>query len=229
MKCEDRFEMLFRYSEGDLGPREALELETHLNDCDACRSRLAKLRGMESCVRRSLAQRPPSPDLSRSVMRAVTREDKPQRRGWMWMWKHASAYVAVGMLLGGFMRPHVLPEQPTVIATMTPSVTLPGIIQSMNKPKPQPPTQAEAKHARFRPCGCPILTAKCSGCRMDCSPKTRRSHRSKVSIPEKPITPTVAAPTNIALARTDKLSIEPKGLNDARLIISPDTEKSATP
>lgn len=223
--------MLFRYSEGDLGPREALELETHLSECAACRRRLNKLRDMESCVRQSLAQRPHSPDISNSVMRCVVRESKSQRRGWMWMWKSAPAYIAVGMLLGGLIRPHLLPQEPTVIATMTPSVTLPGIVQSMNKPKIEAATPAKPKPymEAALPCRCLALSGQCKECNMGRRPKRHVLRRSGAPIPEKPMTPTVATPTNIALVRTNELSIEPRGLNDARLIITPDREKSETP
>jgi hypothetical protein len=210
------------------------EAETHLSGCAACRERLARLQAMESCVRESLAERPPSPDFSRSVMRTLAREAKSRQRGWTWMWTSAAACIAAGALLGGMLGPHVFPSKPPVIASgMIPGILAPNTYSPISEAGKRPTSPGKEKPSTVAslPCKCRIPARERGEGKMK-RPTGDDAPKQGVSITERTSQAShllQASPTSIALADSTGSGIEPKGLNDARLIITPDMEKPTTP
>lgn len=83
---------------GDLDEPKRSELEAHLRECTLCAARIAKLRGMVSCIEGSLAQPEVGPDITGQVMSRILPEPRPARR-FVWFFAAGAAVAACLLLL----------------------------------------------------------------------------------------------------------------------------------
>lgn len=103
MKCDWRTEAIALYIEGDLPAKQALELEQHIQSCDACRQFLTEMASTET-IFKSLNSEFVEPAILRNIRSRVLEEvvklDAP--RGWFWgglRWRYA-LFGAVALLFG---------------------------------------------------------------------------------------------------------------------------------
>ena len=111
MKCNERFDQLEAYADGELSRAERAELEGHLQACSTCRERLEKLQVIRRCVRDSLAEPIPAPDLADSIMANLPSSRTPLVRRWALGW---AVGLVMGLLVGWIVRGPGLAERPAL-------------------------------------------------------------------------------------------------------------------
>lgn len=95
MSCHETRELIHGYLDGELDLVKSLEIESHLEDCDACAQTYKGVRGLRSALAQSAVRFDPPKDFERQVRSALRREDKPQRRSTIFRWQWLLAATSV--------------------------------------------------------------------------------------------------------------------------------------
>ena len=106
MDCNEAIELLPAQVDGELGPRDALRIEQHLQGCAACRVEYAQLVAVRAAVKEHATYFTAPHDLARRIGRALPAAPVPRaRRTWDWTNAGAllAAMVAVAWSLGLYL------------------------------------------------------------------------------------------------------------------------------
>jgi anti-sigma-K factor RskA len=132
---------LAAYALGALDEREAVELQAHLGDCEACRARLRWLQPAVDLLGRSVEQLEPPARLRRRLMATVRAEDRqasgagvPGREPSRWrdwgavLWRPATAVAAGALIVAGAAAGYLLhePGESSSVVTARPSSAAPA-------------------------------------------------------------------------------------------------------
>jgi anti-sigma factor RsiW len=142
MNCEQRFQLLFPYSTGELAQEEMAEMKAHLEMCDTCATRVTSLRALESCVRETLHKPTHSPKLANTVMAVLAFPARQPRRGWVWAWSVAACLVVVLLARSVFVAsptrtvkpaPEHRPKERIIATDKLPEDTAPLVVPTINE------------------------------------------------------------------------------------------------
>ena len=106
MDCNEAIELLPAQVDGELGLRDALRIEQHLQGCAACRAEYAQLVAVRAAVKEHATYFAAPHDLARRIGRALPAAPVPRaRRTWDWTNAGAllAAMVAVAWSLGLYL------------------------------------------------------------------------------------------------------------------------------
>src|SRR5260370_27307500 len=101
-RCEVQFERLSAFVDGELDPREELELRRHIERCDRCRSIVETLLATKAAVASTAEVRPVPHSLRERVSELVT--ERPRRPG-IWLLIIPSLAAAMIVLVIAIYRP----------------------------------------------------------------------------------------------------------------------------
>ena len=93
MDCNEAIELLPAQVDGELGPRDALRIEQHLQGCAACRAEYAQLVAVRAAVKEHATYFTAPHDLTRRIGRALPAVPVPRARR-TWDWTNAGALLA---------------------------------------------------------------------------------------------------------------------------------------
>lgn len=86
MNCNDRYDDLILYLDGELDPAAASEMKLHLEECEVCRQKLGALESVQSCLRDSLSELEQSPGITGSVLAGIPHQSGSK----VWRWVTAA-------------------------------------------------------------------------------------------------------------------------------------------
>ena len=93
MDCKEAVELLPAHVDAELGARDALRMEQHLQGCAACRTEYTQLAAARAAVKKHAAYFTAPEELTRRIERALPAAPVP--RGWhAWHWPNAAALAA---------------------------------------------------------------------------------------------------------------------------------------
>ena len=95
MSCHETRELIHGYLDGELDLVKSLEIESHLEDCDACAKTYKGVRGLRSALAHSAVRFDPPTNFEGQVRSALRREDKPHRRSTIFRWQWLVAATSV--------------------------------------------------------------------------------------------------------------------------------------
>ena len=87
MNCHETRELIHGYLDGELDLVKSLEIESHLEDCDACAQTYKGVRGLRSALAQSAVRFDPPKNFEGRLRSALRREDEPQRRSTIFRWQ----------------------------------------------------------------------------------------------------------------------------------------------
>ncbi len=93
MDCKEIVELLPAQVDGELGPREALRVDQHLQGCAPCRAEYAQLAAARAAVKKHATYFAAPGDLARRIERALPPAPVPRNRR-VWSWPNAGALLA---------------------------------------------------------------------------------------------------------------------------------------
>ncbi len=93
MDCKEAIELLPAHVDAELGTRDALRMEQHLQGCAACRAEYAQLAAARAAVKKHATYFTAPDELTRRIGRALP--SAPLPRAWRaWGWPNAAALLA---------------------------------------------------------------------------------------------------------------------------------------
>jgi anti-sigma factor RsiW len=93
LSCQQTHELIHGYLDGELDLVKSLEIEKHLEHCDACTQNYEALRSLQSHVSDSSLRFEPPASLEKRLRASLRREEKPQP--WIFRWRWAVAAVSL--------------------------------------------------------------------------------------------------------------------------------------
>ncbi|MGC8668021.1 MAG: zf-HC2 domain-containing protein [Chthonomonadales bacterium] len=152
--CDEIWELLCAYCDGEASRDEVLRVEAHLHDCPECRVAAHLLRQTSQVLRSEELVGPP-PDLRERILAATVLQPR-RHRNWRWPWylpalRPVPLPLLAGIGIAAILGMVVVPKgsaptfkvfggaiQPEIAARSAASAALPA-------PAPAPPTTREAK------------------------------------------------------------------------------------
>ena len=101
MSCDATPDLIHGYLDGELDLVKSLEVEKHLQDCDACTHTHQAIRSVQSVVGRNGVRFDPPANLENRLRSALRQENEPERKSfvnrWRWIVALASLLVVIGL------------------------------------------------------------------------------------------------------------------------------------
>jgi anti-sigma factor RsiW len=108
LNCDETRDLIHAYADGELDLVKSIDVEKHLQHCDACSQNYLSIRNVQSVAAHSSVRFEPSADLEKRVRAKLRRENKPQRRSfvvrWRWLVALTSFVIVVGAVTTIFTR-----------------------------------------------------------------------------------------------------------------------------
>lgn len=92
MNCKETRELLPAHVDHELGVREAMDIDTHLQGCPACQAEYAQQTAARAAVKKHATYFAAPADVVRRIQRGLPMPAAPARR--TWNWTHAGAVLA---------------------------------------------------------------------------------------------------------------------------------------
>ena len=99
MSCQQTHELIHGYLDGELDLVKSLEIEKHLEQCEACTQNYEALRGLQSRLRDNTLRFEPPAKLEKSLRSALRHEEKPRSPIFRWNWAVAAASLLAAIVL----------------------------------------------------------------------------------------------------------------------------------
>jgi anti-sigma factor RsiW len=93
ISCQDTQRAIPWLLDDEIEPTQLLELEAHMNECDACRAELEREAVLRASVRRALEVQIAPLALRRSIRELLDREYRRRQLPWVQLWPAAAAAV----------------------------------------------------------------------------------------------------------------------------------------
>jgi anti-sigma factor RsiW len=117
MTCDDARGLLTAYVDSELDVAHNLEVERHLDKCEACTRIVASQEKVRSAIQASGLSYEPSPDLSKRIETALRGPVKPAARPRMsWPWLAAAAAILLALVLLSRLPMGRVPASDTLVA-----------------------------------------------------------------------------------------------------------------
>lgn len=103
MECKETRNLLPAHADRELGLREAIEIDRHMQNCSGCRGEFARQHALREAVKKHATYFAAPGHLERRILSALPHEaPQPKRRGkstWPWGWLNAGAVLASAFAL----------------------------------------------------------------------------------------------------------------------------------
>jgi anti-sigma factor RsiW len=87
LSCHETRELIHGYLDGELDLVRSLEVESHLEDCDACGQTYKGVRGLRAALGQSAVRFDPPKNFEGQLRSALRHEDRPDRRSITFSWR----------------------------------------------------------------------------------------------------------------------------------------------
>lgn len=100
MSCDATPDLIHGYLDGELDLVKSLEVEKHLQDCDACTQTHQAIRSVQSAVGRNGVRFDPPANLEKRLQSALRRENEPERKSFVNRWRWIVALTSLLIVIG---------------------------------------------------------------------------------------------------------------------------------
>ena len=101
MTCDETPDLIHPYLDGELDLVKSMEVQKHLQDCDACTQTHQAMRSVQSAAGRNGVKFDPPANLKKRLRLALRRENEPKRKPfvvrWRWIGALASLLIVIGL------------------------------------------------------------------------------------------------------------------------------------
>ena len=99
MSCQQTHELIHGYLDGELDLVKSLEIEKHLEQCQACTQNYEALRGLQSRLRDNSLRFDPPAKLEKRLRSALRKETEPRSPIFRWGWAVAASSLLVAVVI----------------------------------------------------------------------------------------------------------------------------------
>jgi anti-sigma factor RsiW len=99
LSCQQTHELIHGYLDGELDLVKSLEIEKHLEQCQACTQNYEALRGLQSRLRDNSLRFDPPAKLEKRLRSALRKETEPRSPIFRWRWAVAASSLLVAVVI----------------------------------------------------------------------------------------------------------------------------------
>ena len=100
MNCDETPDLIHGYLDGELDLVKSMEVEKHLQDCDACTQTHQAIRSVQSAAGRNGVKFDPPAKLKKRLQSALRRENEPKRKSFVVRWGWIGAVTSLLIVFG---------------------------------------------------------------------------------------------------------------------------------
>jgi len=100
LSCDETHDLIHGYLDSELDLVKSMEVEKHLQHCDACTQRHQAIRSVQSAAGHSGVRFDPPADLEKRLRSALRRENESERKSFVTRWRWLVALTSLVALIG---------------------------------------------------------------------------------------------------------------------------------
>ena len=100
MRCDEKPDLIHEYVDGELDLVKSMEVEKHLQDCDACSQTHQAIRSVQSAAGHNGVRFDPPASLEKRLRSALRRKNEPERKSFVGRWRWIGALTSLLIVIG---------------------------------------------------------------------------------------------------------------------------------